>query len=289
MEKKLFQFLFLILVQIFFNTSFLFSNKLKYKSIDEFVKKEKIKIKIFGIGGYQGNCIKFDISNKTSDTLFIRIEPGRKLISEDTTIQDILIIKEQLITLLPKASLIRDGYGFCCESSMSSPYKNSKFDIGVMSSQNIVKLAEFLNENRFPISAMQSAIWVFSNNHQISSIIDDDEKKVRPLKEFVANLLGIEIPWYSITYAKDTARVFSDKALLIYGIMKFKIQNNCIVTITVRDNNGMLVETIAEELSYGPGNYFYNVNLNINNWLKGKYTIFIHDDSKLNTKADFEI
>jgi hypothetical protein len=255
-----------------------YTPKDKYTSIELLSENGSLKTIINGLGNYQGDCIEFDLQNTISDTLFVEIEPGRRLISKDTTIQDILIVKRKRFKIFPRMREKLKGNGFCCQSNNHSPYENAKFDVGCKADSNWVKLAEFINVNDFPTQATQSAIWVLSDNHPLSSVHADDLSSIYPLRKIVAEIKGVEIPWYSLTYKADTARLFSNRPKNIYGNFKYRVKNNSVITISVRNKNGAIVKTLVAKEAKGPGEYIYRLNMNVEKWKKGEYSIYVYQD-----------
>lgn len=248
-------------------------------SISKYVSERKLQTKIKGVGGHQENCIEFELKNSCNETLYVYIEPGRRVVSKDTTLQDIFIVKQLKIILFPKETKKVLAYGFCCEATMHSPPANSEFDLGFMTPPDWIKLAELINGNNFPVSAIQSAVWVMSDNHPISSIYHENNDDIDLLKRTVASLKGVELPWYSFTYEKDTAMLFSNRYDKIWGDIEYSVRNNSIVTINVRNKQGKLMTSFNQQAAIqGPGKYKFKLELPINNWPKGDYDLYIYED-----------
>jgi len=250
----------------------------KFKSIEKLILSNKIKAEVSGTGGYSGDCMQISVENKTSDSAFVWIEAGRRLGSEDSTMQDIWLAKNLTMALGPHQKDSLAVFGFCCQADNSAPREKSKFNIGIMAPAIWVILANFVDQNNFPIKAVQNAIWVLSDNHQLGSIHDEDENKVAPLKRKVAQLLGIEVPWYSFTYLKDPNRLFSNQAEKIYGDINFYVNTNAIITIIIKDKYGANRHYVMRDGAYGPGEYTLKLKSNIEGWEKGKYTVFVIQD-----------
>lgn len=262
----------------------------KFISIEKWMANNKLKALIKSLGGHQENCIQMDLQNLSSDTLYVLLEPGRRLVSADSTLQDIFIVKKQNILLVPFASETITAYGFCCESSMHSPSKDADFDIGYMEKPSWIRLANLIDTNSFPAAAVQSAVWVLSNNHDISSISDQNQKSIQLLKKTVAGILGIEMPWYELTYVNDTSMLFSNRPEVLWGTIDYYVKTNAIITMNIRDKSGKIMATLIKESSKGPGTYSYNLELNVKEWPKGEYTLSIYQDySNLNLKKVFKL
>ena len=262
----------------------------KYISVETHLKNHAISTKILGSGGYSEDCIDFNIKNLKSDTLFILIEPGRRLVSLDSSFQDILILKTYEITLPPLASIILKGYGFCCQSSNSSPGIGSKFNIGFMAPNTWVHFAEFIDKHNFPANAVQHAVWVLSNNHPVSSIHNSKPETIFALKKFVAELKNLELPWYSLTFKNDTSQLFSNVPEKLWGTINYRVKHQTIISVNIRNSKGVVVSTIVERVAKSPGNHSVRINMPVINWPKGDYSVFIIEDySNINTKKNFKL
>lgn len=249
-----------------------------YVSIEQLVNTKQMTSQIKGKGGHQAECIEFEVKNLTSDTLFVELEPGRRLVSKDTTEQDILIVKRKRFSLAPLAALVFSGFGFCCESKRHAPAATSDFSIGYMVPADWQQLTNLIDQNNFPNPAIQAAIWCISDNHDLSSIHDDDPAKTRLLKRMVAKIKNIEVPWYSVSYETDPTAVFSGRAEAVFGEVTYYISTNALISINVRDKNGVVVTTIQKGMAKGSGEYTEPIAINVKNWPKGEYEITVYED-----------
>lgn len=266
------------------------SNSREFLPISKQMESHKLALEITGKGGYQENCLNLKLKNQTPDTLFVKLEPGRRIVCEDSSYQDIFIVKEKLIILPPLASLTAEGYGFCCRASKGSPPKNARFNIGYMAPAGWIELAEVINRNNFPSNAVQNAVWVLSDNHPIASIHHEKMEEIELLRQTVAKIKGITLPWYSITYEKDTALLFSERPERIYGKFDYYTNKNTIISINIRSTKGRLMATLVPEETKNPGNHEYKLDLEIKGWPKGDYDICVYEDySNLNFKKRFSI
>ena len=263
-------------------------DKEDYYTIQECLDSNFIKVEVLGDGGYQEECVKLSVKNISSQELKIKLEPGRRLISDDSTVQDILIVKEKLFLLAVGATFDFKGYGFCCQNYNSVPKKDSAFNIGFVENENFVILANVINENNFPANAIQHAIWVLSDSISFSSVQAYNMADILLLRKTLANILGIEIPWYTLSYVQDTASLFSNRPKIIKGNFKYYVKNNSVITINIRNSNGQIVKTLIKEIAKNPGTYDLYLDMNVANWRKGKYSVFVYADySNILLKKEF--
>lgn len=283
-------FILIALSILFSTTNLLATEKKKFKNIEEILSSKTIKFTVTGVGGHMGNCITIEAENTSPDTSFFRLEPGRRLVSVDTTEQDIFIVKEELVVLLPKEKKTINGFGFCCEATMHSPKAKSKFKIGFMEKKPWILLAEFFSKNKFNQTPMQNAVWVMSNNHAISSVIGDNEIETEKIRSKLAELLNLPVPWYSIRFEQNENQVFSGKHIRLTGPVEFMVREMAIITIQIRNANGEIVAIPLQANSYMNGEHVFALDIDIKDWPKGKYTIIVFQDGMRQVrKKDFEL
>lgn len=261
-----------------------------YVSVEKYLKDGDINAQIKGIGGFQEECIAFNLENLTADTLKIRIEAGRRLTSVDSTLQDIFLVRDENLVLFPNGHKTLKGYGFCCQSSNHSPQWNSGFTVGYMAPETWQQVAQFIGQNTFPVNAIQAAVWALSDDHPVSSIWAADMTDVQSLRKMVAEIKGVEVPWYILMYENDTSLVFSNRPERVKGEMNYYVRTNSMVSINVRSSKGMLMTTLVKEMSLESGHYTYNLDLNVKGWPGGEYECTVYENfSNVLLKKKFKI
>jgi hypothetical protein len=249
-----------------------------------------VKTKISSLGGHQEDCIEIRLTNISDNHFYLKLEPGRRLVSLDTSIQDIFIVKERIIACAPDEEIEFSGYGFCCQSSHSSPYKEAVFSSGYMEDEKWIKIAEVINAHDFPPFVIQSAVWILSDNHSFSSLHADDMESILPLRLALAEELEVEMPWYTLTYVQDTTVLFTDRPKTVTGSFDFVLRNNSFVSVNVRKSSGELMTTLLRSTPKNPGTYTQRIQLNVRDWPKGRYEVqVIEDNSNIIDRRKFEL
>jgi len=257
---------------------------------DSLLKMGQLKCSIISLGKFSDNAAAFTFTNTTDRTLEFYIEPGRRCVSDDSTAQDILIVKRQNVTLPAYEQTTVNAYGYCCESSMHAPQKGSAYTVSFMENRPFIQLAEVINANTFPSSAEQHAVWVISNGHSIASVTDDDPSKVQLLREALAKIKNITLPWYNIAYEKDSVLVFSGRHTKISGQFEYYVKNNAVINITIKNKNGTTLRKLTPDSPHNPGNFTYYLDLDVKGWPKGDYRVCVLEDhSTLNMEKAFTL
>jgi hypothetical protein len=262
----------------------------KFISVEEACKKGLIQAEWLGQGSHMGECISLELKNRSVDSVYILVESGRKLVSQDTALQDILIIEEERFELAAGERTRLSIFGFCCESSMASPSDSSIFLTGRIADEILVKLANYLDEHQdLPLSEMQDAVWAISNDHPVSGIYDSDSQALKDLKKYVAELKGEDVPWYSSEYKKDEDRLFTNFTTSIQGELEVTIPHNCMVTICIVNSLNQSMEIFEEDVPYLPGTYSYSFKIPVHTWAKGEYYLKFFTDGNLFFQKSFKL
>lgn len=251
----------------------------RYRSIDSLITERKVFARLTSTGFYSGYSVEADLINQTTETVYLLIEAGRRLIATDSSKQDIFIVKENKVILAPMARVTVRVYGFCCQSSDGAPTVGMGFHLGYIAPDHWVRLARFINtSSEIDPGAIQAAVWVLSNQHCISSIHGSPSAKVEVLKDTVAAILQIKVPWYSIEYEMKEGMVFSGVPRKIYGKVSYYVKHHASVVMVIKDKKGNTIKTLTESGRSGEGRYESDLAITVKGWPKGAYNIMVYED-----------
>lgn len=282
--------LFLGFITFLLFTSLVKSGAVKFSSvgipIDELIASGQIHVKINGTATFNAQCLSLDLINLTADTLIVSIESGKKLNAGN---QDVFIVKSNEIYLLPHQTIRNAGHVFYYESPTNTII-NGNTASNELTAEKWKKLSKVIDENDFPITTIQAAIWCITDNHPVSSIQSSDMKNIQTLRRIVSELQQNELPWYYVTYYEDTSVIYSNKYKNVIGNIEFYVQSSTIITINIRNKNNEVMTTLIKESAVGPGNHKFSVNASVSLWPKGEYVVFVYEDySKVICRKTFEL
>lgn len=260
----------------------------KFVSIAELQKNGSISVQMRSTGSYSGNCVNLQLKNNRSDTVFVWIEAGRRLDNPVETDQDILLVREEKMILPPYAEIKRMLFGFCCQASNAAPKSDTLFRIGSMAGGNLEWLAGFVGHKRYDTHTIQQAVWVFSDNHQLASVVAEKDPQIKELRTAMAKKLNINLPWYDIQYKTLEDAPFSGQHTRVTGEIEFRSNSAGFLSINVRNEAGMLMHVVTEEENavYG-SSYTVPLNIPVEHWGKGKYSVNVYIDGNLKKKQEF--
>lgn len=258
--------------------------------IADLLKSGRISLELTALGGYQNKCVELKLLNRSADSTLVLLEAGRKLIAEDSSMQDILVVHEELIHLAPHQEKRLAVTGFCCRAHRSSPAKNTHFQLGPMAPTAWIEVAVHISRSSYSPSAIQSAVWALSDDHSIAAITTSEKGINNPLRSLVAKVKNIPLPWYSIAYEPDTSRLFSNKPQRIWGEVEYYVPNNGQVTLLIKDAKGRSIRTLFNAQNAHPGTYTYFVDESLKGWKNGSYTLMLYaDQGNLILRREFSV
>lgn len=254
------------------------------------LRNRQLAMTVTGAGGHAGECVNVKLNNLRTDTLHVRIPAGWRFTSQDSTLQDLLVVEDEVLALAPKAARSVTCRAFCCEAGMGGPGEGSTFLAGGMAGDHLQKLARFIADGHYTDAAVQQAVWAVSDGHDLSGIDAGDAQATASLRRFVSGLTGRPVPWYTTTYAPPTdGRVFNPSPVHVTGHVEFTQRHAGILTIVVKDDRGRTVYTLDEGRALRQGSYTVQVEVTVRGWEKGRYAICFATDGVLLKKQEFEL
>lgn len=261
-----------------------------YMPLEKCLQMPGVKFTARCLGGHSGKCIEAVLRNNGSSPIQVRVEPGRRLVADSAKYQDIFVVKSNFITLQPGCEEKVELFGFCCESSDWGPGLDLKYSPGFMAPAAWVKLASFLDRNNFSTNAMQHAVWVLSNNHDIAGVDCGNREQTIALRQYLCDLTGKEMPWATIQYKQDSNVVFTGALTRIRGDIPYYVRSNSSVGVFVTDYTGRIVETLMTPSIHRSGQHNYSLDLDVSGYPKGDFEVRVYEDgTKLLERKRFSI
>lgn len=182
---------FLLYLSSFFLIFSSFSLQAQEIDFSEALEKKIIRTGIIGNGGHSGKCLKLSLLSRSNSLLKIKIPAGWIFESEDSSTQDLMVMKEQLFVINPRASKTIDLFTMCTQSNNHSPNKGAYFQVGRLAQNYLLKLAQRVSQGSWHNSStVQSAVWSIANGESIDNIYGSDTTMVNAVVEVVSEATG---------------------------------------------------------------------------------------------------
>jgi hypothetical protein len=202
--------------------------------------------------------LSISLINLTDESLVIKVPVGQTFVSSSTDHQDVIVTKEEMITLSRKGSEEKVLFGMCIQQSNAAPDENETYNLGKITSGNLLELCTEIQSRKAFHSIGQNAIWALTDHNELNDINGYDKKEATHLKTFVAGLLEVPVP----DYPKDDYYTENNDPSLIKrrvgGRFKYRCSKTSSVTIGMFDDQGIIVRELYSNPKAAPGERILN-------------------------------
>ncbi len=241
--------------------------------IGDAIQKGYLTLTASGNGGHTGECLKLKLENKTRKKLEVQVPAGQIFEAGDSSLQNLMIGKEETFAIEPGKNRIAKLFGFCVEARDGSPGEGSEFSLGKMAEGHLLKMAQYLSENNLHQNpSAQYAVWAVSDGDRLEGIGDPG------LTKFVADLLGKPMPEYHIQYQQPPQdRLLPGQpanwreAMALNGLFYYTLERDQKVNFGLYNENGELVHTLFKNRVQRKGYHKFRFEFEIRGLPKGKY------------------
>jgi hypothetical protein len=125
----------------------------------------------------QGRIVRVILRNSGTEEIVVSIPCGLYFTAEDESMQRMMVIQSEPVTILPGSSGVLEPYVICIDSDLSTPTSDTSYRIGMLTSDELLQLAQCLcsldlDEDGEAVEVpegggalgLQFAVWAVSND-----------------------------------------------------------------------------------------------------------------------------
>ncbi|MEO1259702.1 MAG: hypothetical protein AAFZ15_12935 [Bacteroidota bacterium] len=242
--------------------------------LHEALEKGYVTLEVVGAGGYNGDCLKVKLENLHRRSLAVVVPAGQIFEPGDSSLQNIMVAKEETILVEKGQHRIAKLFGFCVEAGDGSPGKETPFRVGKMATGNLLAFARYLsNEQRYKNEYAQSAVWAVSDDERLEGIGD------AALANYLADMLDKPRPQYNVQYRQpDQSRILPgtpvrhlQEAFSMNGLFYYTLDRDRMVNFEIYDETGERVHAFYENRRQKRGYHKFRFEFEISGLDPGKY------------------
>ncbi len=242
--------------------------------LEEAIAKGYVELDAAGNGGYNGECLKVILKNLSRKNLEVTIPAGQIFEAGDSSLQNLMVAKEETLLVERGKSRLAKLNAFCVEAWDGAPGEGTPFRLGKMAVGNLLVFAQYLSqEKKYGNSSAQNAVWAVSDEDRLEGIGDP------ALAKYVAKLLGKPEPKYHIQYQQpDQSRMLPgtpvrhlQEALSMNGLFYYTLERDKIVNFELYNEEGEMVHALFENRRQRKGYHKFRFEFEISGLQKGKY------------------
>lgn len=268
------------------------SNNEQLISLDKAMADGLLDIKVSSTGGYSGKCLEIAVMNKTRKPLNIKIEAGTVFLPEDESMQNIFVVNDQAVALLPDRLTRHQVAGYCCEAGDRCPSDGTAFKVSKMNNSKLLQLSAFMHDKKFDDEVKQNAVWCVSDNHSVSDIWSENPDEVKSLREELCKITGQKNVWYSNKnkVTVDESGIINREPVLVSGEISMTIDHPISFTREILHEDGSVMFTFPGETNVTrTGKFAYDFELTVRGWEEGKYFVQLRNGDQVLLKQEFKV
>lgn len=184
------------------------------------------------------------MKNRTQSQLSVSLPAGYIFNADDSSYQNIIITQSLIANLQPCQTKEFEMYGMCIESSDISPSQYSTYSPSGIAEPKLLKLAQFIEQNKFFSPTGQQAVWAYMNDEPIYTVASIDTSQSFKLQRFFSELTGKAI----LPIPDDQSYLYNynerPRSLVVEGEINFRMNYKIHVEWALYNENGILIREL---------------------------------------------
>lgn len=235
---------------IIFAALLLVSAVLQAQMISDLQKSGSIKCYTIGNDSsvHYAQPLAIRLVNAARTKLEVKIPAGFVFVATDSSYQNIVITESVVATLQPGQTKQINLRGMCMERSDHAPSGTCHYNPDKMASDKIVKLAQFIEKNKFWSPAGQQAMWTLINDEPLYAVSSLDTTQAAILQKYLSEITGKKIE----EIPEDQSYLYDYQVkphkVTVGGEVEFNMKHKIMVVWALYSEDGILLR----EMYNGP-------------------------------------
>jgi hypothetical protein len=142
------------------------------------------------LGGFRGLCIRLGLKNLSARSLEVEVPAGQMMISQDSSVQDLVVTRPAFAQVAPGQVQYLDLYTMCTQAGNMSPGAAEAFTVGKRCEGPLLELVQLIAREDMQNSSAQSAVWAVCSGTPVAQVFGEDSRQIRLLAEQVSEATG---------------------------------------------------------------------------------------------------
>jgi len=242
---------------------------------------------------YNRQALKLKVKNNGSLTFNLVMNEGVIFAPDSAGFQPLILAGGEKLYLSPLKEAEISIQTFCADSRNRAPVKGLGYKYSKMAGDTLVKVLSFIKQNRMYNDLGQSAVWVFTNNHNLNSVYDGNNDFVsKKLLDYIVNLTHRPMPEYFVESAiNDTPgeEVYNPKTLKIYARFEEELESPKKLTLGIFNDKDEIIQPVFKDRNYGKAGHRFRVEFEAEGVAAGKYYIRLKEGETILRETMVEV
>lgn len=234
-------------------------------------------------GGFMGKGIELALTNNTQHTVQVYIDPAMIFVPKDTNYQNLVLLGNEYITMVGGETKAVKLQTYCGKSYAHAPHRGLEYKYWQQGDSNMIYVLDKVKRNRISATLAQSAVWMFTNNHCVSSVFDYNNPDVsRNFVSYICDRLNIIPPQYFVRRKineNETDRpVYLDGSDTTYVDIHWNFAPKRNLHVCIFDSKGEQLEEIVDNETISKEGHTVIATFPPDKYPEGTYYVRLFDD-----------
>jgi hypothetical protein len=241
--------------------------------LDELIRSGQLAVVARGTGTHSGGSVRLVVRNTSGSAVRTRIPAGWVFPSVQEDVQDLMVVRNEELTLAGGTSRTILCRAFCIEGPMRGPSEGEAYRSGGMGRPALSSLAQVVAAGKYDDDVVQAAVWVLSNGYSIAGMGALDSSATDTLRMAVSRASGQPPPRYTMRFVQEEGRVCTGRPSSIVRDFSLNAPAGTVFTAVVVDAAGHVVRTLEYRTLLEPGQHVRHFEVPVLDWPSGRYAI----------------
>lgn len=247
-------------------------------SLSKAIQQNMITIVATATGqSYNEQGLKLKIKNNGSLRFNLMINEGVIFAPDSAGYQPLILVGGERLYMNKLAEGEVMVQTFCANSALSAPYEGLSYTYLKDAGDTLKKVLNFMHKNRMYGDLGQSAVWFFTNDHDLEEVYDgNNDFMSKKLLEYIISVTGRTMPEYHVqpTIADEPGQeVYNPKTLKIFAKYEYLLEEPKTLTLGIFNEAGEMIQPVFENRRYGKAGHRFRVEFEAKDVQAGKYYI----------------
>lgn len=263
----------------------------KIISLQEAVDQELIELDIKGNidSPHYYKPIELKVKSVSDFSFILNVKNGQRFLTQDSSVQDMIVVKSELIALEPGSEKSLDLNAMCTQRQNRGPAQNERYVLGPMAEKHLLQVSQKVQALETYNTIGQYAIWTISNNIGLDEIAGFNEVEAEALQKFVSEITGRKIPEkdttdYLTNYNRPSLAVRTLGGKFEYGLVKTSA-----VTIGLFNEQNIIARELLNKPVAPRGDHVLNFEFDMAAYTEPVYFVRLIIDGEIKISYRIEV
>tara|TARA_B110000046_G_scaffold88676_2_gene96817 strand:+ start:54954 stop:55811 length:858 start_codon:yes stop_codon:yes gene_type:complete len=263
----------------------------KTVSLEAAVEQKLIQLNVSGNTNspHYSQPLRLKVKNISPTPFTLQIPNGQRFLTTDEGVQDMLLVKSELLALAPgiQKSILLNA--MCIQKENRGPRQNEAYRLGPMAESHLLQVSKKIEELEAYNTIGQYSVWSISNNIGLENIAGFDDTEAEELQAFVAKITGQKIPEkdpedYLTNYDRQSIGKRSLGGSFEYGLVKTSA-----ITIGLFNEQNIIVRELLNKPETPRGDHKLNFEFDMAAYTEPVYFVRLIVDGRIKISTKIEI